>query len=62
MDGERRFAQDVVVIDEPGEITGIFRDKSLSLFEADTGLENVVNYYANEEDEAGESEPDPTLN
>lgn len=61
--GEPRFAQDVVVIDADGGITGIFRDKSLSLFEADTGMENVINYYATEEDDAeAGGEPDPTLN
>lgn len=61
--GMPRFAQDVIVIDADDGITGIFRDASLSLFEADTGLENVINYYAAEEEEAGEGgEPDPALN
>jgi hypothetical protein len=60
---EPRFEQDVVVIDAEGEITGIFRDKALSRFEADTGLDNVINYYAAKEEDAEDGgEPDPTLN
>lgn len=57
--GEPRFAQDVIVIDVEDGITGIFRDASLSRFEADTAIENVVNYYAAEEEERV---LDPTLN
>ncbi len=58
--GEPRFAQDVIVIDAEDKITGIFRDKSLRRSEADTGLENVINYYAADEEHGGAL--DPTLN